>query len=121
MAKTNTKKQETVQETTQNSFWNLYGSRISKSCKRLNISLCRSNEDGEREWATVSISLYSEKTPIRVYDNYVYIKIKRLDAPLDDEDEDEPEQPKPRPQLKPKAVKKAVKPQPIEDDNDMPF
>jgi len=121
MAKTNTKKQETVQETTQNSFWNLYGSRISKSGKRLNISLCRSDEDGEREWATVSISLDSEKTPIKVYDNYVFIKVKRLDAPLDDEDEDEPEQPKPRPQLKPKAVKKPVKPQPVEDDNDMPF
>lgn len=120
MAKTNTKKQETVQETAQqNSFWNLYGSRISKSGKRLNISLCRSNEDGEREWATVSISLDSEKTPIKVYDNYVFIKVKRLDAPLDDEDE--PEEPKPRPQIKPKAVKKPVKPQPVEDDNDMPF
>ena len=121
MAKTNTKKQETVQETTQNSFWNLYGSRISKSGKRLNISLCRSNEDDEREWATVSISLESEKTPIKVYDNYVFIKVKRLDAPLDDEDEDEPEQPKPRLQLKPKTTKKPVKPQLIEDDNDMPF
>ena len=118
MAKTNTKKQETVQETTQNSFWNLYGSRISKSGKRLNISLCRSNEDGEREWATVSISLDSEKTPIKVYDNYVFIKVKRLDAPLDEE---EPEEPKPRPQIKSKTAKKPVKPQPIEDDNDMPF
>lgn len=119
MAKTNTKKQETVQETAQNSFWNLYGSRISKSGKRLNISLCRSNEDDEREWATVSISLDSEKTPIKVYDNYVFIKVKRLDAPLDDEEE--PEEPKPRPQLKAKTTIKQIKPQPIEDDNDMPF
>lgn len=120
MAKTNAKKQGTVQETSQaNSFWNLYGARISKSGKRLNISLCRSDEDGEREWGTVSVSLESEKTPIKVYDNYVFIKVKRLDAPLDDEDE--PEEPKPRPQIKPKTTKKPVKPQPVEDGIYMPF
>lgn len=121
MAKQNTKKQETVQETSQNSFWNLYGARMSKSGKRINISLCRSDEDGAREWGTVSVSLESEKTPVKVYDDYVFIKIKRLDIALDDEDEDEPEEPKPRPQIKTKTAKKPVKPQLIEDDNDMPF
>lgn len=119
MVKQNTKKQETQEASQTNSFWNLYGARMSKSGKRINISLCRSDEDGEREWGTVSVSLESEKSPVKVYDDYVFIKIKRLDIALDDEDEDE--EPKPRPQIKSKTAKKPVKPQPIEDDNDMPF
>lgn len=67
----------------------IYGARLSKSGKRLNISLCRTGEDGEREWETVSVRLDSDTTPIKLKDEFAFIKIKRLDTDvLEDEAEE---------------------------------
>lgn len=92
MATQNTKqsnKTATKQETSgTSSLFSIYGARLSKSGKRLNISLCRTGEDGVREWETLSIALDSKTTPIKLKDDFVFIKIKRLDTPvLEDEQE----------------------------------
>ena len=92
MATQNTKqsnKTATKQETSgTSSLFSIYGARLSKSGKRLNISLCRTGEDGKKEWQTVSISLDSNTTPIKLKDDFAFIKIKRLDTPvLEDEQE----------------------------------
>ena len=92
MATQNTKqsnKPAAKQETSgTNSLFSIYGARLSKSGKRLNISLCRTGEDGKREWQTVSVRLDSETTPIKLKDEFAFIKIKRLDTNvLEDEEE----------------------------------
>ena len=75
-----TKQEQTKQEQTksENTLYSVYGARLSKSAKRVNVSLVKGNGD-EKQWASVSIALENNgKVKVKVKDNYAIIKVPFL-------------------------------------------
>ena len=86
--KKSTKKAKTVKKSN-NKLFSIYGARESKSGERVNISLVCGNEDS-KQWATVSIKKKGGKIKVKLDDEFVTLKIPRLDVEdEDEEDEDE--------------------------------
>lgn len=76
-----TKKAE--QET--KSLFNIYGARISKSNNFANISIVKNIGD-ERVFETIPVNIKGKKVAVKVDEDFVYLKIKRLDIETDDVD-----------------------------------
>lgn len=70
-----------------NTLFSIYGARESNSGERVNISLVCGDEDS-KQWATVSIKKKGGKIKVKLEDEFVTLKIPRLDVE-DEEDEDE--------------------------------
>ena len=80
MATKQTKQKQTKQEQTKsdNALYSIYGARMSKSGKRVNVSLVKGNGD-EKQWASVSIALENDgKVKVKVKDDYAIIKVPFL-------------------------------------------
>lgn len=72
-----------------NTLFSIYGARESNSGERVNISLVCGDEDS-KQWATVSIKKKGGKIKVKLDDEFVTLKIPRLDVEdEDEEDEDE--------------------------------
>lgn len=97
--KSNSKKQ---QEKSKNTLFSIYGARESNSGERVNIALVTGNEDNKR-WATISIKKKGGKIKVALTDDYITLKIPRLD--VEDEDEEDEE----------------VEDKEVEDEDGMPF
>lgn len=67
------------------SLFNIYGARISKSGKFANISIVKGTGD-ERVFETIPVDIEGKKVAVKVDENFVYLKIKRLDVETDDVD-----------------------------------
>ena len=94
-AKTATKKANTAKtaktaKKSDNTLFSIYGARESNSGERVNISLVCGEEDS-KQWATVSIKKKGGKIKVKLDDEFVTLKIPRLDVE-EDEDEDEDEE-----------------------------
>ena len=83
--KMTTKKAKTTKKS--NTLFSIYGARESNSGERVNISLVCGDEDS-KQWATVSIKKKGGKIKVKLDDEFVTLKIPRLDVE-DEEDEDE--------------------------------
>lgn len=70
-----------------NTLFSIYGARESNSGERVNISLVCGDEKS-KQWATVSIKKKGGKIKVKLDDEFVTLKIPRLDV-KDEEDEDE--------------------------------
>ncbi len=91
--KKSTKKAKTAKTTkkSNNTLFSIYGARESNSGERVNISLVCGEEDS-KQWATVSIKKKGGKIKVKLDDEFVTLKIPRLDVEEDEEDEDEDEE-----------------------------
>ena len=87
--KKSTKKAKTAKKSN-NTLFSIYGARESNSGERVNISLVCGDEDS-KQWATVSIKKKGGKIKVELEDEFVTLKIPRLDVE-DEEDEDEDEE-----------------------------
>ena len=87
--KKSTKKAKTAKtaKKSNNTLFSIYGARESNSGERVNISLVCGDEDS-KQWATVSIKKKGGKIKVKLEDEFVTLKIPRLDVE-DEEDEDE--------------------------------
>lgn len=74
---------KTEQET--KSLFNIYGARVSKSGKYANISIVKNTGD-DREFETIPVDIQGKKVAVKVDEDFVYLKIKRLDVETDDVD-----------------------------------
>ena len=85
-----TKKAKTAKtaKKSNNTLFSIYGARESNSGERVNISLVCGDEDS-KQWATVSIKKKGGKIKVKLDDEFVTLKIPRLDVEEDEEDEDE--------------------------------
>ena len=83
--KKSTKKAKTAKKSN-NTLFSIYGARESNSGERVNISLVCGDEDS-KQWATVSIKKKGGKIKVKLEDEFVTLKIPRLD--VEDEDEDD--------------------------------
>ena len=79
MAKATKKAEETK------SLFNIYGARVSKSGKYANISIVKNIGD-DREFETIPVDIEGKKVAVKVDEDFVYLKIKRLDVETDDVD-----------------------------------
>ena len=70
-----------------NTLFSIYGARESNSGERVNISLVCGDEKS-KQWATVSIKKKGGKIKVKLDDEFVTLKIPRLDVE-NEEDEDE--------------------------------
>ena len=70
-----------------NTLFSIYGARESNSGERVNISLVCGDEKS-KQWATVSIKKKGGKVKVKLDDEFVTLKIPRLDVE-NEEDEDE--------------------------------
>ena len=70
-----------------NALFSIYGARESNSGERVNISLVCGDEKS-KQWATVSIKKKGGKVKVKLDDEFVTLKIPRLDVE-NEEDEDE--------------------------------
>ena len=89
-----TKKAKTAKtaKKSNNTLFSIYGARESNSGERVNISLVCGDEDS-KQWATVSIKKKGGKIKVKLDDEFVTLKIPRLDVEgEEDEDEDEDEE-----------------------------
>lgn len=86
MATKKAKTAKTAKKST-NTLFSIYGARESNSGERVNISLVCGDEDS-KQWATVSIKKKGGKIKVKLDDEFVTLKIPRLDVE-DEEDEDE--------------------------------
>ena len=70
-------------------LWKIYGSRMSNSGKRVNISIIRADStDDDKKFACISLPKKgTEKVKVKVKDDEVVLHIPRID--VDDEDEDD--------------------------------
>ena len=84
--KMTTKKAKTKKSN--NTLFSIYGARESNSGERVNISLVCGDEKS-KQWATVSIKKKGGKVKVKLDDEFVTLKIPRLDVENEDEDEDE--------------------------------
>ena len=73
-----------------NTLFSIYGARESNSGERVNISLVCGDEDS-KQWATVSIKKKGGKIKVKLDDEFVTLKIPRLDVEDEDEDEEDEE------------------------------
>ena len=67
------------------SLFSIYGARISKSDKYANISIVKGGDD-EKVFETIPVKLNGGKVAVKVDEDFVYLKIKRLDVETDDVD-----------------------------------
>ena len=81
-----TKKAKTTKKSN-NTLFSIYGARESNSGERVNISLVCGDEKS-KQWATVSIKKKGGKVKVKLDDEFVTLKIPRLDVE-NEEDEDE--------------------------------
>ena len=72
-------------------LWKIYGSRMSKSGERVNISLIRADStDDNKKFATITLPKEGSKSvKVKVKDFETIIRIPRLDVAEDDEDEED--------------------------------
>ena len=91
--KKSTKKAKTAKTTKKNNntLFSIYGARESNSGERVNISLVCGDEDS-KQWATVSIKKKGGKIKVKLDDEFVTLKIPRLDVENEDEDDEEDEE-----------------------------
>lgn len=73
-----------------NTLFSIYGARESNSGERVNISLVCGDEDS-KQWATVSIKKKGGKIKVKLDDEFVTLKIPRLDVEDEDEEDEEDE------------------------------
>ena len=92
--KKSTKKAKTANtaKKSNNTLFSIYGARESNSGERVNISLVCGDEDS-KQWATVSIKKKGGKIKVKLDDEFVTLKIPRLDVE-DEEDEDKEDEDK---------------------------
>ena len=91
MATKKAKTAKTAKKST-NTLFSIYGARESNSGERVNISLVCGEEDS-KQWATVSIKKKGGKIKVKLDDEFVTLKIPRLDVE-DEEDEDKEDEDK---------------------------
>lgn len=86
MAKQNTQAKQNAQATNKASepLFNIYGARISQSGKYVNLSLVKTDDEGNKTWLNVPVKIEGGKTGVRVYDDHVMLAITRLDAEVAD-------------------------------------
>ncbi len=72
-------------------LWKIYGSRMSNSGKRVNISILRADStDDDKKFACISLPKKgTNKVKVKVKDDEVVLHIPRID--VDDEDDDDEE------------------------------
>lgn len=87
--KMTTKKAKTKKSN--NTLFSIYGARESNSGERVNISLVCGDEKS-KQWATVSIKKKGGKIKVKLDDEFVTLKIPRLDVENEDEDDEEDEE-----------------------------
>ena len=87
VTKKSTKKAKTAKKSN-NTLFSIYGARESKSGERVNISLVCGDEDS-KQWATVSIKKKGGKIKVKLDDEFVTLKIPRLDVEDEEDEEDE--------------------------------
>ena len=87
-----TKKAKTAKtaKKSNNTLFSIYGARESNSGERVNISLVCGEEDS-KQWATVSIKKKGGKIKVKLDDEFVTLKIPRLDVEDEEDEEDEDE------------------------------
>lgn len=85
-----TKKAKTTKKGN-NTLFSIYGARESNSGERVNISLVCGKEDS-KQWATVSIKKKGGKIKVKLEDDFVTLKIPRLDVEDEEEDEEKDEE-----------------------------
>ena len=90
MATKKSAKKAKIAKKSRNTLFSIYGARESNSGERVNISLVCGDEDS-KQWATVSIKKKGGKIKVKLEDEFVTLKIPRLDVE-DEEDEDEDEE-----------------------------
>ena len=85
-----TKKAKTAKtaKKSNNTLFSIYGARESNSGERVNISLVCGDEDS-KQWATVSIKKKGGKIKVKLDDEFVTLKIPRLDVKDEEDEEDE--------------------------------
>ena len=89
MATKKSAKKAKIAKKSNNTLFSIYGARESNSGERVNISLVCGDEDS-KQWATVSIKKKGGKIKVKLEDEFVTLKIPRLDVEdEDEEDEDE--------------------------------
>ena len=88
--KKSTKKAKTAKKSN-NTLFSIYGARESNSGERVNISLVCGDEDS-KQWATVSIKKKGGKIKVKLEDEFVTLKIPRLDVEDEEDEEDEDEE-----------------------------
>lgn len=86
MAKQNTQAKQNAQATNKASepLFNIYGARISQSGKYVNLSLVKTDDEGNKTWLNVPVKIEGGKTGVKIADDAVLLRIKRLDALYDD-------------------------------------
>ena len=77
----NKKKVEEQKET----LFAIYGARISNSGKYANISIVKGSDDA-KEFHTIPVKLKGGKVAVKVDEDFVYLKIQRLDKEQDNVD-----------------------------------
>lgn len=70
----------------QNSLHTIYGARLSKDEKRVNLSIV-CGEDNHKKWGTISIKLgnTTTKTKATIKDGFAYIKVPLLEEKAKEE------------------------------------
>ena len=82
---------KSTKTTKSNPLYSIYGSRISKSGERLNISILTGKNDNIK-WGTISIPIEGGRVKVvKVTDIEVTIKIPRVDIAEEEEEEEEEE------------------------------
>ena len=66
-------------------LFSIYGARVSQSGKYANISIVKTVDD-EKMFETVPVKIEGGKVAVKVDEEYVYLKIKRLDIDKDNVD-----------------------------------
>ena len=72
-------------------LWKIYGSRVSKSGERINISIIRADStDDDKKFACITLPKEGSKSvKVKVKDYETVIRIPRLDVTEDEEDEED--------------------------------
>lgn len=70
-----------------NELFAIYGARLSQSGKYANISIVRGKDDS-KEFNTIPVKLKGGKVVVKIDDEYVYLKVRRLDAENDNDNVD---------------------------------
>lgn len=72
-------------------LYSVYGARISKSKKFVNVSLVNGEED-DKQWATACVSKKGKYVKVKVTEDAVILTIPRLDVEDEEDEEDEDEE-----------------------------
>ena len=90
MATKKSAKKAKIAKKSNNTLFSIYGARESNSGERVNISLVCGDEDS-KQWATVSIKNKGGKIKVKLEDEFVTLKIPRLDVEDEDEEDEDDE------------------------------